>query len=156
MSPHVRVYIETTVISYLTARPSKNPVQEGRRQVTLRWWGVRRKEFSVVISPLVVDEARQGDSEAARARLAALEGIPTLGLEESARDLAQALIAPGAIPTKAADDALHIALCAVHAIPYLLTWNFRHIANATIRHRLNYICVIHGYNLPLICTPEEL
>jgi predicted nucleic acid-binding protein len=155
MSSPVRVYIETTVISYLTARPSKNPVQEGRRQVTLRWWDVRRKEFSTVISPLVVDEARQGDSEAARARLAALDGIPTLGLEESARDLAQALIAPGAIPTKAADDALHIALC-VHAIPYLLTWNFRHIANATIRHRLNYICVIHGYNLPLICTPEEL
>lgn len=88
MSSPVRVYIETTVISYLTARPSKNPVQEGRRQVTLSWWGVRRKDFSTVISPLVVDEARQGDSEAVRARLAALEGIPTLGLEESARDLA--------------------------------------------------------------------
>jgi hypothetical protein len=88
--------------------------------------------------------------------LGALEGIPTLGLEESARNLAQALIESGAMPTKAADDAIHIALCAPHAITYLLTWNFRHIANATIRHRLNYICVIHGYNLPLICTPEEL
>ncbi len=109
-----------------------------------------------MISPLVIDEARQGDSEAASARLAALEGVPSLGLEESARNLAQALISPGAIPTKAADDALHIALCAVHAGPYLLTWNFRHIANATIRHRLNYICATHSYNLPIICSPEEL
>ena len=156
MSPPTRVYIETTVISYLTARRSKNPVQEGRRQVTLRWWGVRRKEFSLVISPLVIDEARQGDSEAASARLAALEGVPSLGLEESARNLAQALISPGAIPTKAADDALHIALCAVHAVPYLLKWNFRHIVNSTIRHRLNYICATHGYNLPVICSPQEL
>lgn len=156
MSTPSRVYIETTVVSYLTARPSSNPIQEGRRQLTARWWASRRPAFALVISPLVINEAGQGDPVAAAARLAAISSLPSLGLEESARGLARALISPGAIPTKAADDALHIALCAAHAVPYLLTWNFRHIANATIRRRLEFICATHGYSLPLICTPEEL
>jgi len=151
-----RVYVETTVVSYLTARPSANPVQEGRRQLTISWWAGRGSAFELVVSPLVIDEASQGDSIAAAARLAVLNGLPVLGLEEAARILALALISPGAIPAKATTDALHIALCAVHAVPYLLTWNFRHIANATIRRRLEFICATHGYNLPLICTPEEL
>jgi hypothetical protein len=156
MSPPARVYVETTVVSYLTARPSNHPVQEGRRQLTVSWWAGRRRDFTLLVSPLVIDEAGQGDPVAAAARLAAINGLPLLGLEDPARLLARALIAPGAIPTKAADDALHIALCAAHAVPYLLTWNFRHIANATIRRRLEFICATHGYNLPLICTPEEL
>jgi predicted nucleic acid-binding protein len=151
-----RVYVETTVISYLTARPTLNALQEGRRQVTLRWWARRRAAFDVQISPLVHAEASRGDAVAARARLDAINGLPMLPLDDRALSLASALICPGAIPRKATDDAAHIALCAVHSITYLLTWNFKHIANAEIRLKLDYICASNGYRLPIICTPEEL
>ena len=151
-----RVYIETTVISYLTARPTRNALQEGRRQLTVEWWARRRTAFDVSISPLVYAEASRGDSKAAQARVEAIKGLPTLPLDDRARLLARALIAPGAIPAKATDDAAHIAICAVNSIPYLLTWNFKHIANAEIRLKLDYLCSANGYKLPIICTPEEL
>jgi predicted nucleic acid-binding protein len=151
-----RVYIETTVISYLTARPTSNALQEGRRQLTTEWWSRRRAAFSATISPLVYVEAARGDTEAAAARLEVLKYLPMLPLDERARFLARALIVPGAIPAKATDDAAHIAICAVNSIPFLLTWNFKHIANAGIRLKLDYLCSMHGYKLPIICTPEEL
>ncbi len=151
-----RVYIETTVVSYLTARPTRNALQEGRRQLTVDWWAKRRSAFDATISPLVYAEAARGDAKAATARVAALKNLPMLTLDERARFLARSLIAPGAIPVKATDDAAHIAICAVNSIPYLLTWNFKHIANAEIRLKLDYLCSINGYKLPVICTPEEL
>lgn len=104
----------------------------------------------------MLDEAGLGDATAAASRLKVLASITCLNVHPSALALAEQLIGPGAIPAKAQDDAAHIALCAVHAVPYLLTWNFRHIANATIRTRLEYICATNGYRLPLICTPEQL
>ena len=151
-----RVYIETTVISYLTAKPTLNALQEGRRQLTSEWWARRGMDFTTTISPLVYAEASRGDITAAAARLEALKDLLMLPLDERARLLARVLIAPGAIPAKATDDAAHIAICAVHSIPYLLTWNFKHIANAEIRLKLDYLCSINGYKLPTICTPEEL
>lgn len=151
-----RVYIETTVVSYLTARPTQSALQEARRQLTKQWWAKRRQWFAATVSPLVYAEAARGDAAAAMARLEAIRDLPMLSLDHRAQVLARALIAPGAIPAKATDDAAHIAICAVNSIPYLLTWNFKHIANAEIRLKLDYLCSVNGYKLPIICTPEEL
>ena len=151
-----RVYIETTVVSYLTARPTANVLQEGRRQLTVQWWANRLPAFEAAISPLVYVEASRGDVEAASARIDAIKGFTVLVPDDRARGLARALIGPGAIPAKATDDAAHIAICAVNTIPYLLTWNFKHIANAEIRLKLEYLCGRQGFKLPIICTPEEL
>ena len=124
--------------------------------MTIDWWEGRRKNFSLCISSVVLDEAGRGDTHAARRRLRYLARIPLLDLNRKSVHLAEDFIVQGALPDIAGDDAAHIALCAVHEIPFLLTWNFRHIANASKREQLASICVRHGCKLPTICTPEEL
>lgn len=151
-----RVYIETTIVSYLTSRPAHDVLLRGRQLLTREWWDRRHADFRLVASSLVILEAGRGDAGAAKTRLDVVQALDLLELDDRARVLAHTLVSPGAIPAKAADDALHIALCAVHAVPYLLTWNFRHIANAEIRLKLGYLCASSGYQLPVICTPEEL
>jgi hypothetical protein len=89
-------------------------------------------------------------------RIATLHGIPLLTLSEEAAGLAHALIAPGPLPTNAVVEALHIAIATVHGMLYLLTWNRTHMANAAIRSDIEDVCWAHGYELPIICTPEEL
>jgi hypothetical protein len=113
-------------------------------------------EFRLFISPLVVDEAAGGDSTAARRRLRALRGTPLLGFSDSVTLLADSLVARGVVPRTAEVDALHVALAAVHGMEYLLTWNCRHIANATKRVDIEQICREHGFEPPVICTPEEM
>ena len=117
------VYIDTTIFSYLTSRPSKNLVAAAWQQITSDWWDNQRGRFELYISELVVAEAERGNSEAAAKRLEQLQGIPALSITEEAISLADKLIKKGAVPLKAADDAMHIALAAVHGIDYLLTWN---------------------------------
>lgn len=150
------VYIETTVISYLTARPTRDVVAAARQKITQEWWKGRRSSFQLVTSRLAELETSRGDPTAARQRLAVVRQLPFLEVDERIDKLALQLIGPGAIPAKATEDAVHLATCAVHTIPYLLTWNFRHLANVTIRLKLDYICAVAGYRLPQICTPEEL
>ena len=151
-----RVYIETTVVSYLTARPSRDVVATARQQITQNWWKNRRSAFQLVTSRLTELETGRGDANAAQQRLAVVQPIPFLEIDLRVDKLALHLIGPGAIPVKATEDAVHLATCAVHAVPYLLTWNFRHLANANIHLRLEYLCAQLGYRLPQICTPEEL
>ena len=150
------VYIETTVVSYLTARPSRDLVAAARQQATRTWWGTEKERFDLIISEAVVDEATRGDPQAAKRRLAALEGIPEAELTDEAKALARALVHPGPIPVKAALDATHIAVSALAGAEYLLTWNFKHLANAALRKRIERICRSMGYEPPVICTPEEL
>ncbi len=151
-----RVYIETTVVSYLTARPSRDLVVAAHQEVTREWWEERRSGFELYVSQLVIQEAAAGHPEAARRRLDELAGVPSLALREEAVALARRLIDRGAVPSQAAADALHIALATVHGMDYLLTWNCRHIANAEIRQAVASVCELHGYEPPVICTPEEL
>jgi predicted nucleic acid-binding protein len=151
-----RVYIETSVISYLTARPSRDVVAAGHQQISLDWWERRRKDFDLVASLLVVNEARLGNPEMARRRLAVLEGIPLLEVTEAAQRLAVAIVQKGLLPETAYPDALHIGTAAVHQVDYLLTWNCTHIANAEILPRVSVISKRFGLTLPYICTPEEL
>jgi hypothetical protein len=101
-------------------------------------------------------DAVRGDPQAARLRLQALEGLPMLAVDSQVAALAQRLVRPGALPVRAADDAVHLSICAVHRVPLLLTWNFRHLANDALRARLASICNAAGFDLPIICSPDEL
>jgi predicted nucleic acid-binding protein len=150
------VYVETSIISYLTARPSRDVVTAAHQQLTLDWWRTARPGFRVFISELVVQEVSMGGPEPARLRLAALEGIPLLELSENARVLAKDLITRLSIPPRATMDALHVALAADNGVDFLLTWNCRHIANAKSRHLIERCLRSHGYDPPVLCTPEEL
>src|SRR5438093_1920594 len=115
-----RVYIETTFVSYLTARPNRDVVIAGHQQVTHEWWDTRRESYELCVSQLVLGEAAAGDTQAAQERLAVLQPMTVLETRAAAMDLAKELIQAGALPAKAADDALHIAVASTHAIPYLL------------------------------------
>jgi len=151
-----KVYIETTVISYLTAWPSRDVVIAGYQQTTRDWFRDAADRFELVVSELVMDEARAGDPSAAEDRLLALESIPLLGATDEAESLAQQLIDSGAIPKNAAGDAGHIAIAVTNGVEYLVTWNCRHIANATMRWRIEQVCREAGYEPTIICTPDEL
>lgn len=151
-----RVYIETTIASYLAARPSRDLLQAARQQITHDWWNSRRQGFDLCISQIVLDEAAAGDPDAAQRRLPFLQGIPLLDLTQSVNDVARAIMESGLLPEKAIRDAIHIAVSSVHRIDILLTWNCRHIANAAIMKELGAIVARCGYELPVLCTPEEL
>lgn len=150
------VYLETSVISYLTARSSRDIVVAGHQQTTRDWWQTRRVVFDLYVSELVLREARGGDTQAATERLAVLETIELLEITPDALDLANQLVLEAAIPQKAIADALHIATAVTSGINFLLTWNCKHIANATMRSKIERICRTTGYEPSIICTPEEL
>ncbi len=151
-----RVYIETTFISYLAARPSRDVVIAGHQQITHEWWDTRRESYELCVSQLVLGEAAGGDPKAAQERLAVLQAMTFLETTTAALALAKELVKAGALPPKAGDDALHIAIAATQGIPYLLTWNCRHMANATMRPLIESVCASNGFKAPIICTPEEL
>lgn len=151
-----RVYIETSVISYLTSRPSRDLITAAHQQLTVDWWEERRTDFDLYISQLVVREAGAGDEDAAKRRLEIIEQIPLLELNEEALVLARSLIEDGPLPDKASEDALHIAVATVHGMGFLLTWNCKHIANAEMRNLITEVCRLQGYEPPISCTPEEL
>lgn len=151
-----RLYLETSVVSYLTARPSMNIITAAHQLITTRWWSHRRADFELVISELVLEEAARGDADAAAKRLEALEGIPVLGVTSDVSDLAWSIVRTHLLPEKAFPDALHIAVASVHAVDYLLTWNCSHIANAELLPRVTKLVEETGFNMPFVCTPEEL
>lgn len=149
------VYVETSIISYLAARPSKTILGAAHQQLTLAWWA-HRHNYDLFISQTVWRECSAGDPDAAARRLAALKGLGVLTVTEEIVTLAEALIAEGALPLKATDDALHIAIATLHRIDFLLTWNCRHIANPIIQEKVADFLENKGLFLPIICTPEEL
>ena len=151
-----KVYVETSVISYLTSRPSRDVVTAGHQQITRDWWQTQRETFDVVASQLVVQEASAGDPTAAQQRLEVLAAMELLAVTEEALTLAQALVETGPMPPQAAEDALHIAIAVTSGVEYLLTWNCTHLANATMRREIERICRARGYEPVIICTPEEL
>ncbi len=150
------VYIETTIVSYLTAKPSRWVVAAARQLLTRHWWDHERHHYDLVSSQYVLDEASRGDPQFARLRLEALKDIPLLDLPDEIPDLAGELLARSVLPPNARLDALHIAAAAFHGIEYLLTWNCTHIANARIFPRIGAALGGLGYAIPVICTPEEM
>lgn len=151
-----RVYIETSIVSYLASRPSRDVVSAGRQQLTHNWWEMRRPVFDLVISEVVLKEARAGDSAAAARRMAFVVDLPLLDLTEEAGELAATLIERVPLPPQAAVDAAHIAVAAYHGVDFLLTWNVAHIANAALRRRVEDVCRAQGYQASILCTPDEL
>ena len=150
------VYIETSVVSYLTSRQNSDLIVAAHQKATQNWWQDRCNDFELRISEFVLAEARAGNPDAAQRRLHALTGIPKLELIPEVESLATALLDNGAVPMKARLDALHIAIASVHSISYLLTWNFRHIANAEKWASIESVCLRNGCKMPRICSPLEL
>lgn len=150
------VYIETSLVSYLTAWPSRDLIVAARQQMTREWWENHRARFDLCVSPFVLREASRGDRQAAKRRLEALEGIRSLEVNDHVERLAGAIVKKGGIPAACAEDALHIAVAAAHGITYLLTWNCTHIANVETRLSIENACRSEGFEPTLICTPDEL
>jgi hypothetical protein len=150
------VYVETTIVSYLTADPSRDVLTAGQQQATRDWWRFRWESFQCVISEETLAEAARGDSGLARRRLAALAGLPILPVTVEVENLALEFLRTGALPATARSDAVHLAAASCLAIDYLLTWNCRHLANAQILRRLEREAIRRGWKLPTVCTPLEL
>lgn len=149
-------YIETSIISYLTARPSSDLLAAAWQKVTIDWWDTQRHRFDLFASDLVIEEAGRGDDIAVARRLGALAGIPLLAITDEVVAFSEVLIEARAFPQKAIGDSLHVSLSAVHGIDYLLTWNYRHIDNAETKPIIRRACSVRGYGYPEICTPQEL
>ena len=150
-----KVYLETTIPSYLAGSPSRDLVIAAHQQITREWWDGRGR-FSLFISQVVLQEVSSGDDEAAATRLSFVADIPILQLTEEVRRVAHELLSQKALPAQAAVDALHVAVAVVNGMDYLLTWNCTHIANAAVRSKIERVCRSLGYEPPVICTPEEL
>jgi len=151
-----KVYVETSIPSYLVSRPSRDLIVAAHQEVTKEWWLSRRQDFALFISQFVLNECRAGDTDLAGERLRALQGIPSLEILDQITTLASTLISENMIPRNSATDAAHIAVAAVHRMDFLLTWNCSHIANARMITGIRRVCHSEGYLCPVICTPEEL
>jgi hypothetical protein len=149
------VYIETTIVSYLVSRPSRDLIVAGHQQLTGDWWENRRSKFACFISDVVLDEAREGDAQQAALRLQTMAGFPKLPASLEAEGLAAAFLNT-VLPAKAARDAAHLAIATAGGVKYLLTWNCVHLANAQVLDRLEPVAAANGFKLPRVCTPEEL
>jgi len=154
--PKPTVYIETTVIGYLTARPQTDLIVAGHQLATQKWWATARADFDLVVSQVVIDECAAGDAQAAEERLQTIAGLNLVGFSPKVQELIDKLLDNFAVPRTEPEDAAHIALAAVSGVEYLVTWNFRHIANPAMRRKIEEVIANSGYAPPIICTPEEL
>ena len=150
------VYIDTSVVSYLTARPSRDLIIAARQQATREIWPRLLSEFESYISALVFHEAGRGNPDEAGKRLDALKPLPMLDLDEEVRILAEKIIDRGAVPREYPEDALHIALAAANGMDVVVTWNFSHMNNPSTRRMIRIALEREGYPSPEICSPEEL
>ncbi len=149
-------YIETTIPSYYVARPSSSLIQAARQASTREWWDAGCSQFDLVTSLETLDEAAKGDPEMASARHQLLASVRLLAVTDEVISLAERLVSSGLIPAKAASDAVHIAVASAHGIDYLVTWNFKHIANPFIQERLRLLISGAGFRMPIMCNPDEL
>ncbi len=151
-----KVYIETSIVSYLTADRSSDVITAAHQLTTFDWWENYRQNFEGVVSELVIQEARLGNPQMAQKRLDVLKDIEVLPVNDEARNLAKILVAKKAVPEKASADALHIAVATVEEIEFLATWNFKHIANARMQVKIDEVIRVENYDPSHICTLEKL
>ena len=151
-----RLYLDTTIPSYLTARPSRDLNIARHQKITTQWWNSWRTNFDIRISVYVWKEASAGHPEAARRRLQFLTPLPTLEINERAVALRDRLLQDCGLPTRASMDAAHVAVAAIHNMEFLLTWNFAHLVNPHFGPKIRLICETEGYLCPVLCTPEQL
>ena len=153
--PKQRVYVESSVLSYLTARPPRDMRRRVRQDITVEWWE-KRDKWSLFLSSIVLEEIAGGDSFAAEKRLVAAQGLPVLPDHPQTKALVDMLIAGAAIPAKARADAAHLALAALHGMDYLATWNQTHLDNLNLREKIAEIIRSQGLSPALVVTPERL
>ena len=152
----MKIYVETTIPSYLVSRHSRDIIVLAHQQITEEWWEEKRKQFDLYVSTVVLDEISAGDETLAKKRYDLIKGIPSLELMPDTEKLARIYLKELNLPNKALRDSLHIAMAVGHEMDYILTWNCAHIANEQIRRKLQEINSKIGKKTPLICTPEEL
>ena len=150
-----RVYVETSVISYLAAAPSRDPVKAARQLQAHALWDAGDR-FTLVISPAVIDEALRGNAVQAALRQKVLTGMPVLTLNAEVAYLAQLLLERKALPAKALADAVHVAIATTHKIKIVASFNFRHLASVFAKAKIEQTLRQLGYEPPLIATPEEI
>jgi len=150
------IYIDTSILGYLTARATNNLILAANMKVTQDWWDSRSSSFALYSSEIVWEEAAKGDRAIADQRLSLLQPLMILDMTESAITLAEYFLQQSNLPLKASNDALHMAIATVYGLNYLLTWNCKHMANAQLQIKLSQISSEMGYNLPIICIPYQL
>ncbi len=150
------VYIETSVVSYLTAQVSRDLILAAHQQLTVEWWGKALPRFEAFVSSAVLEEIGKGDSGAATKRLKAVASFGVLDVSPEVRELAEQYFTAIDLPEKARADAYHLALAVWHEMDYLVTWNCTHIAGGKTRSIVQQINAMRGIASPVICTPEEL
>lgn len=151
-----KTYVESSVISYLAARPSRDIIATAHQQLTREWWERKRNDFDLYISVEVLNEIRRGDPAAAGLRLSYVETLHILEADDQARRLAASILRTSALPAKAAADAMHIAIATVNGMDFLLTWNCTHIANGIVQRAISRLSREMGFEPPTVVTPEEL
>jgi len=150
------IYIETSIISYLVARPSSNLISAARQKITYDWWSFQKNKYESYISELVLAEASRGDNNAKKLRLDIVKNIPALNIDNKCIELAELFFEKASLPEKARDDALHVAIATHYKMDFLLTWNCRHLANAHLFRKLQKISFEECLVIPTICTPQEM
>ncbi|MDQ1266603.1 MAG: hypothetical protein QG635_1755 [Bacteroidota bacterium] len=151
-----KVYIETSIISYLTAKPSRDLIVAANQQITHDWWDNRSAFFDLYSSTLVINEASRGDAGASKRRIDILSNLIIIEFNDKVIKFAEMIIQKGILPKKVGDDVLHISASIVYGFDYLITWNCKHIANAEIQKQVAKLSNSKGYFMPSICTPLEL
>lgn len=151
-----RAYIESSVPSFYVARPSRQIALLAKQQATRDWWEAGCSGLELVTSLETLDEISRGESEKAKERMDLIADLPVLEVNDHVADIADDLLQSGIVPNKAASDAIHIAIASVHRVEFLVTWNFKHIANPFLRERMRSLITKSGFQMPTMCSPEEL
>jgi hypothetical protein len=151
-----KTYLESSVISYLASRPSRDLIAAGHQQITREWWDRKRLQFDLYVSVEVLNEIRRGDTDAAQSRLNYVANLPVLEADEQARMMASEIIRTSALPPKAFADAMHIAIATVNGMEFLLSWNCTHIVNGFVQRAISKLARGMGFEPPIVVTPEEL
>ncbi len=150
------VYIETTVISYLTARPSRDLIIAAHQQIAHEWWNTALPNFEPFISPIVLEEISRGDTNAIALRFESISDLTLLEVLPEVRDLAESYFSATEIPEKARADSYHLSLASWHGMDFLVSWNCTHIVSGRVKKIIEQINSVYGIRTPIICTPEEL
>lgn len=150
------IYVETSIVSYLTARSSRDLILAGRQATTREWWERAIREQRLVTSVEVIQEAARGDPQAAQARVEVLSALPRLELGPPTEALAARYQAVLGLPERAASDAVHLAVASLHQVDAIASWNCCHIASPRVQRIVMEINQQLGLSVPYLATPEML
>jgi hypothetical protein len=150
------IYLETTVVSFLTGWLSRDVRTARMQSITRDWWNRHRRRHVLYVSDVVFEEASQGNRDLARQRLDIIGLLPMLHPSDQTRELATRILTETRLPGREYDDAHHAAVAAIHGVNVLLTWNCSHLANENMIPRIGRACEAYGYAPPVILTPEQL